>query len=88
MPSLDVRHERIVVETDMYRVEGDIALSYGGYRNALTDHLNNSNEEFIFLVNVEMVMLDGSGRSWSAPSLMLAKRFIRSVAQKGLPEKE
>ncbi len=82
MPSLDVRHERIVVETDMYRVEGDIALPQGGYRNALSDHLNNINEEFIRLENVEMEMLDGSGRGWSAPSLMLAKRHIRAVVQK------
>jgi hypothetical protein len=85
MPSLDVRHERIVIETDMYRVEGDITLPQGGYRNALTDHLNNNNEEFVYLVNVELVMLDGSGRGWTAPSLMLAKRHIRSVVQKSVP---
>jgi hypothetical protein len=85
MPSLDVRHERIVIETDMYRVEGDITLPQGGYRSALTDHLNNNNEEFIHLVNVEMETLDDSGRRWSAPSLMLAKRHIRSVVQKSVP---
>lgn len=84
MPSLDVRHERVVIETDMYRVEGDITLPQGGYRNALSDHLNNINEEFIHLANVEMEMLDGSGRGWSAPSLILAKRHIRSVVQKNV----
>jgi hypothetical protein len=76
-----MRHERIVIETDIYRVEGDIALPQGGYRNALTDHLNNANEEFIYLVNVELELLDGSGRGWSTPSLLLAKRHIRSVIQ-------
>ena len=86
MPPIDVRRERIVIETDIYQVEGDIALPRGGYRNALADHLNNINEEFIYLENVEMVMLDGSGRGWSAPSLMLAKRHIRSVFQKSPAE--
>lgn len=85
MPSLDMRHERIVIETDLYRMEGDIALPQGGYRNALTDHLNNASEEFIHLVNVEVEMLDGSGQSWSTPSLLLAKRHIRSVVPKSAP---
>jgi len=79
MPPLDVRRERVVVETDRYRVEGDVTLPPESYRNALLDYLNRSGQEFLYLENSELTALDGSGRDWHAPVLMLAKRFIHLV---------
>jgi hypothetical protein len=80
MPALDVRHERIVVETDRYRVEGDITLPQEGYRSRLSDYLNRRDQEFLVLINVELNALDGSGRDWRTPVLMLARQHIRLVA--------
>jgi hypothetical protein len=85
MSPIDSRTERIVVETDRYRVEGDVTLLHEGYRDALSDYLNKRDEEFIFLVNAELEALDGSGRNWQSPLLMLARRHIRTVIQKGPP---
>lgn len=79
MPSSDMRHERVVVETDRYRVEGDINLPQEGYRSRLSDYLNRRDQEFIILVNVELLALDGSGRDWQTPVLMLARQHIRLV---------
>ncbi|MGP8153670.1 MAG: hypothetical protein ACLQBQ_05940 [Smithella sp.] len=79
MPAVEVRHQRVVVETDRYRVEGDITLPQEGYRSRLSDYLNRQDQEFFILVNAELNSLDGSGRDWNAPILILARRHIRLV---------
>jgi len=79
MPVTDVRLERVVIETDRYRVEGDIRLPQEGYRSRLSDYLNRRDQEFIVLVNVDLQALDGSGRDWQTPVLMLARQHIRLV---------
>jgi len=79
MPPADMRQERVVIETDRYRVEGDITLPQEGYRSRLSDYLNRRDQEFIILVNVELLALDGSGRDWQTPVLMLARQHIRLV---------
>jgi hypothetical protein len=83
MASAELRHERVVVETDRYRVEGDITLPQEGYRSRLSDYLNRQDQEFLFLVNAELIALDGSGRDWNSPVLMLARRHIRLVVPAG-----
>lgn len=79
MPPADLRHERVVVETDRYRVEGDITLPQEGYRSGLSDYLNRRDQDFLILTNVELLALDGSGRDWQTPVLMLARQHIRLV---------
>lgn len=79
MPPTEMRQERVVIETDRYRVEGDISLPQEGYRSRLSDYLNRRDQEFIILVNVELLSLDGSGRDWQTPVLMLARQHIRLV---------
>jgi hypothetical protein len=79
MPPSDLRHERVVVETDRYRVEGDITLPQEGYRSGLSDYLNRRDQDFLILTNVELLALDGSGRDWQTPVLMLARQHIRLV---------
>ncbi|MGD0280049.1 MAG: hypothetical protein ABSC11_12165 [Smithella sp.] len=81
----NVRHERVVVETGNYRVEGDITLPQEGYRNALFDYLNRRDQEFLIIVNAELIALDGSGRDWHAPFITLAKRHIRLIVPKDHP---
>jgi len=79
MPAVEVRQQRVVVETDRYRVEGDITLPLEGYRSHLSDYLNRQDQEFLILANAELNALDGSGRDWSTPVLMLARRHIHLV---------
>jgi len=79
MPTIEVRLERVVVETDRYRVEGNITLPQEGYRSRLSDYLNRQDQEFLILVDAELIALDGSGRDWSTSVLMLARRHIRLV---------
>jgi hypothetical protein len=79
MPPGEVRYERIVVETDRYRVEGDVKLPQEGYRSRISDYINRPEQEFLTLFNVELRSIDGSGRDWDTPILMLARRHIRLV---------
>ena len=75
----EVRLERVVVETDRYRVEGDVKLPQEGYRSRISDYINRPEQEFFTLINVELRAIDGSGRDWNTPVLMLARRHIRLI---------
>ena len=79
MASGELRIERVVVETDRYRVEGDVRLPQEGYRSRISDYINRPEQEFLTLRNVELRSIDGSGRDWDTPVLMLARRHIRLI---------
>jgi hypothetical protein len=76
---VEIRQERVVVETDRYRVEGMLTLPREGYRSRVSDHVNRRDQEFFTLLDCELVALDGSGRDWKTPVLMLARRHIRLI---------
>jgi hypothetical protein len=76
---VDVRQERVVVETDRYRVEGMLTLPKEGYRSRVSDHVNRRDHDFFTLLDCQLVALDGSGREWKAPVLMVARRHIRMI---------
>ena len=50
-----------------------------GYRSRVSDHVNRRDQEFFTILDAELEALDGSGRSWKAPVLMLARRHIRLI---------
>ena len=77
---MDVRRERVVIETDRYRVEGVLTLPKEGYRSRLSDHINRRDQEFFTIQDATLTALDGSGREWNAAVLMLARRHIRLIA--------
>ncbi len=76
---MEVRQENVVVETDRYRVEGKLTLPAEGYRSRLSDQINRRDQEFFTITDAQLVSLDGSGRDWSTPVLMLARRHIRLI---------
>jgi hypothetical protein len=76
---VETRQEQVVVETDRYRVEGRLTLPREGYRSRLSDHVNRRDHDFFTIVDAQLVALDGSGRDWQAPVLMLARRHIRLI---------
>jgi hypothetical protein len=74
-----MRRERVVVETDRYRVEGLLTLPKEGYRSRLSDYVNRRDHDFFTIVDAELQALDGSGRDWTAPVIMLARTQIRLI---------
>jgi hypothetical protein len=77
---VDLRREKVVLETDRYRIEGDMTLPREGYRSRLSDHINRRDQEFFTIQDATLTALDGSGREWNAAVLMLARRHIRLIA--------
>jgi hypothetical protein len=72
---MEHRDERIVVETDRYRISGAISLPRDGYRSRLTDYLNSSERAFLALTDVELVPFDG-GETERRPFLAVALSHI------------
>jgi hypothetical protein len=59
---MEQREERIVVETERYRLIGTVRLPAEGYRSRLTDHLNAGEREFLALTDVEIAAIDDAAR--------------------------
>jgi hypothetical protein len=60
--STEIRRERIVVETERYRIVGDVTLPAEGFHSRLSDLLNREGVRFIPLVDATM-----TGRNGEAP---------------------
>ena len=75
---MDLRQEKVVVETDRYRVDGSMTLPSEGYRSRLSDHLNRRDVDFFTIQDAVVTPLDG-GERWTAPVLMLASRHIQLI---------
>jgi hypothetical protein len=76
---VELRQEKVVVETDRYRLEATVTLPKEGYRARLSDHLNRRDHDFLTLQDAQVTALDGSGHDWDAPVVMLARRHIRLI---------
>lgn len=74
-PSMDHRRERIRVETERHRIEGDLTLARDGYRSRVSDVLNASERDFITLTDVTVAPLQG-GPVELHQYLTLARRHI------------
>ena len=76
---MDQRHEPIVVETDRYRIEGNLTLPSEGYRSRLSDYVNQRDREFFALQDTTITPLDGTGQGHPAGFVLVARRHIRLV---------
>jgi hypothetical protein len=56
---MEMRVERVVLETDRHRVVGDLHLPREGYRSRLSDYLNRGDDEFVPLSNAQIHSLNG-----------------------------
>jgi hypothetical protein len=57
--SAEIRRERIVVETERYRIVGDVTLPAEGFHSRLSDLLNREGVRFIPMVKATMTGRDG-----------------------------
>jgi hypothetical protein len=87
MASIDQRRERITIETERHRIEGEITLARDGYRSRVSDVLNASEREFLTLTDVTVRPLDG-GAVELYPYLTVARRHIvfAVAGEEALPE--
>ena len=85
MASIEHRRERVQVETERHRIEGEITLARDGYRSRVSDVLNASERDFLTLTDVTVTPLDG-GPAQTHQFLTVARRHIVfAVAAEGPP---
>lgn len=80
---VDHRLEKVVVETDRYRIEGNLTLPREGYRSRLSDYVNQRDRDFFAFQDATMTPLSGDGEPHSVPFLMVARRHVVLVQPDG-----
>ena len=73
---MEQREQRIIVETDRYRITGVLNMPRDGYRSRLTDYLNASERAFVALTNVDVEPLDGHGEPQHRAFLALSLSHV------------
>jgi hypothetical protein len=73
---MDQRGQRVLVETERYRMTGVVRLPRDGYRSRLTDYLNASERAFLALTDVEMVPLNGNAEASRHEFVALSLRHV------------
>lgn len=81
---MDSRNERVVIETDRYRIIGDLTLPRTGYRSRMTDFLNASERDFIALTDVVLEAIDESEDKVRRDFMAISRRHIVVV----MPEED
>jgi hypothetical protein len=81
MPRLmDHRLEQIILETDRWRIQGNLTLPREGYRSRLSDYVNQRDREFFSIQDATMTSLDNPSEVHEHPFVMIARRHIRLIA--------
>ena len=77
---MDLREEQVVLETDRYRIVGNLTLPREGYRSRLSDYVNQRDREFFSVSDATITALDGTGSPRQTGFIMVARRHVTLVA--------
>ena len=72
---MDSRNERVLIETERYRIVGDLTLPRDGYRSRMTDFLNAAERDFIALTAVTLQPLEG-GEEFDEEFVAVSRRHV------------
>jgi hypothetical protein len=73
---MEMRIERVVLETDRHMIVGDIHLPREGYRSRLSDFLNRSDDQFVSMARVEVSSLNGDGKTEERDFLAVSRAHV------------
>lgn len=82
-PTVDLRHEEVIVETDRYRISGSLTLPREGYRSRLSDYVNQRDREFFSIQDATLIALDDPSHVQQVKFVMVARQHIRMVQPAG-----
>jgi hypothetical protein len=77
---VDLRLEQIVLETDRWRIEGQLTLPREGYRSRLSDYVNQRDREFFTLSDATVTALDSPDDNRKSSFLMVGRSHVRLIA--------
>ena len=73
---MELRIERIVLETDTHRIVGDLHMPQEGYRSRLSDYLNRGDDDFVPLSNAEIRPLNGDAKAEERDFVAVARGHV------------
>ena len=76
---MDVRQNKVTMETDRYRIDGSLTLPLEGYRSRLSDFVNQRDREFFSLSDVTLTELDGGKQHPKVPFMMIQRQHVRMI---------
>jgi hypothetical protein len=77
--ALDLRTEQVLLETDRWRIEGQLTLPREGFRSRLSDFVNQRDREFFSIRDAKLTALDEPSEVQELPFVMVASRHIRLI---------
>jgi Family of unknown function (DUF6812) len=77
---LDLRLQQIILETDRWRIEGNLTLPAEGYRSRLSDYVNQRDREFFSVQDATLTSLDDPSIVRQMAFMMVARSHIRLIA--------
>jgi hypothetical protein len=77
---VDLRLEQIILETDRWRIEGQLTLPREGYRSRLSDYVNQRDREFFSIQDAILTALDEPREVRQMQFVMVARSHIRLIA--------
>ena len=76
---MDQRLEHVVIETERYRIQGDLHLPAEGYRSRLSDYINKREAEFLPMTDCTVSTLE-TEQERAVPFMLVARRHVRLIA--------
>jgi hypothetical protein len=71
-----IRTERVIVETERYRLTGSLSIPGSGYRSRVSDLFNSADREFIALSDVEVEALGSDEPPAHRDFLAVSRRHV------------
>jgi hypothetical protein len=78
---MQLRQERVRIETARHEIEATLQLPQEGFRSRLTDFLNAQGDDFLALTDAEVTWLDGARAPEHHVYLALASRHVVLVVE-------
>ena len=73
---MQLRNERVYLETSRHRISGLLTLARDGYRSRISDFLNASERDFISLTDVVVELLGADGPGTRHDFIAVSRRHI------------
>jgi len=80
---MQLRRERVRIETERHVVEGTLQLPSEGYRSRTTDFLNAHDSDFLALTDASIAWVDGSREPERRDFIALSVRHVVLVIELG-----
>jgi hypothetical protein len=76
---MELRTERVRIETDRHRIEGHITLPTEGFRSRLSDFVNQRDRDFFSVQDARVAHVGNEQTAEDVAFMMVAKQHVRVI---------